>query len=75
MDLKEVVAVNLRRLRHEKGLTQEVLADKAGLSARYIGAIERADVSMRITVLGQIADALEVDATELVRALPSRGRK
>ncbi|QGM46089.1 helix-turn-helix domain-containing protein [Methylocystis heyeri] len=75
MDLKEVVAINLRRLRHEKGLTQEVLADKAGLSARYIGAIERADVSARITVLGQIADALEVDATELVRALPSTGRK
>jgi transcriptional regulator with XRE-family HTH domain len=75
MDLKEVVAINLRRLRHEKGLTQEVLADKAGLSARYIGAIERADASARITVIGQIADALEVDATELVRALPSRGRK
>ena len=75
MDLKEVVAVNLRRLRHAKGMTQEELAGKAGLSARYIGAIERADVSARITVLGQIADALELDASELVRALPLRGRK
>jgi transcriptional regulator with XRE-family HTH domain len=75
MDLKEVVAVNLRRLRHAKEMTQEELAEKAGLSARYIGAIERADVSARVTVLGQIADALEVDASELVRALPSRGRK
>ena len=75
MDLKEVVAVNLRRLRHAKEMTQEELAEKAGLSARYIGAIERAEVSARVTVLGQIADALEVDASELVRALPSRGRK
>ncbi len=75
MDLKEVMAVNLRRLRHEKEMTQEELAEKAGLSARYIGAIERADVSARVTVLGRIADALEVDASELVRALPSRARK
>ena len=45
MDLKEVMAINLRRLRHAKGMTQEELAERAGLSARYIGAIERADVS------------------------------
>jgi transcriptional regulator with XRE-family HTH domain len=75
MDLKEVVAVNLRRLRHGQGMTQEELAEKAGLSARHVGAIERAEDSASITALGQIADALEVDASELVRALPSRGRK
>jgi len=75
MDLKAVVAVNLRRLRHAKGMTQEELAEKAGLSARHIGSIERADDSARVTVIGQIANALEVDASELVRALPSRGRK
>ncbi len=75
MDLKEVMAVNLRRLRHAKGMTQEELAEKAGLSARYIGGIERADVSASVTVLGRVADALEVDASELVRALRSTGRK
>jgi transcriptional regulator with XRE-family HTH domain len=67
MDLKEVVAINLRRLRHAKGMTQEELAERAGLSARYIGAIERADVSASVTVLGEVAEALEVEATELVR--------
>ena len=65
MDLKEVVAINLRRLRHAKGMTQETLAERAGLSARYVGGIERADVSASVTVLGRIADALEVEATEL----------
>ena len=74
MDLKEVVAVNLRRLRHAKGMTQEELAEKAGLSARHIGVIERAEGSATVTALGQIADALEVDASELVRALPSRSQ-
>ncbi len=66
MDLKEVMAINLRRIRHDKQLTQEELADSAGLSARYIGAIERADVSASVTVLGQIADALGVEPAKLV---------
>ncbi len=73
MDLKEVMAINLRRLRHAKGMTQEELAERAGLSARYIGAIERADVSASVTVLGQVADALEVEAAELVRGPHRKG--
>lgn len=66
MDLKEVMAVNLRRLRHDKQMTQEELADRAGLSARYIGSIERAHVSASVTVLGQIAEALEIEPADLV---------
>lgn len=68
MDLKEVMARNLRRIRHAKKLTQEELADRASLSMRYVGAIERGDVSASVTVLGQIAEALEVDPAELLRA-------
>lgn len=68
MDLKEVMATNLRRMRHDRDMTQEELADRAGLSARYIGAIERADVSASVTVLGQIADALGVEAGELLKS-------
>lgn len=71
MDLKESLAANLRRVRHAKKLTQEELADRAKLSTRYVGAIERADVSASITVVGQLADALGVDPSELVRR---RGR-
>lgn len=71
MDLKEVMAVNLRRIRHDRNMTQEELADHSGLSARYIGAIERADVSASVTVLGKIADALKVEPGELVKASDS----
>lgn len=67
MDLKEVMAKNLRRIRHAQKLTQEELADRAGLSLRYIGSIERGDVSASVTVLGQIADALSVEPGELVK--------
>ncbi|QHP74045.1 XRE family transcriptional regulator [Bradyrhizobium sp. LCT2] len=67
MDLKEIMAINLRRIRHVKKMTQEELADRAGLSVRYIGAIERADVSASVTVLGRIAEALGVEATDLIK--------
>lgn len=67
MDLKEIMAKNLRQARHDKKLTQEELADRAGLSMRYVGAIERGDVSASVTVLGQIADALEVEPGELLK--------
>lgn len=72
MDLKEVMAVNLCRIRHEKSLTQEEVAHNAGLSTRYVGAIERASVSASVTVLGKIAAALSVDPCELVRSTATR---
>jgi transcriptional regulator with XRE-family HTH domain len=67
MDLKEVMAKNMRRKRHDQKLTQEELAERAGLSARYLGAVERGDVSASVTVLGRIADALGVEPAKLVK--------
>ncbi|MBX4899574.1 MULTISPECIES: helix-turn-helix domain-containing protein [Rhizobium] len=66
MDLKEVMAINMRRIRHGKQLTQEEVAHRTGLSVRHIGAIERAEMSATVTVLGQIAEALGVEPAELV---------
>ncbi len=67
MDLKEVMAINMRRLRHDQNLTQEELAARAELSMRYLGSIERARVSASVTVLGRIAEALGVDPCELIK--------
>lgn len=72
MDLNEVIAMNLRRIRHGKKLTQEELAYRTGLSMRHIGAIERAETSATLTVLGQISDALGVDPSDfLARTSPT----
>jgi transcriptional regulator with XRE-family HTH domain len=68
MDLKRVMAANVRRLRESRKLTQEGLAERAGLSARYISSIERGVVSASVTVLGQVARALDVDPCELIRS-------
>ncbi|WP_413814243.1 helix-turn-helix domain-containing protein [Bosea sp. Root483D1] len=67
MDLKDVLAANLHRLLRERQLTQEGLAERAGINSRYVGAVERADVSASVTVLGLIADALGVEPSELLR--------
>ncbi|WIW50314.1 helix-turn-helix transcriptional regulator (plasmid) [Bradyrhizobium sp. 62B] len=74
MDLKEIMALNLRRKRHDRQMTQEELAERAGLSARYVGAIERGDVSASVTVLGQIASALDTEPAELLKR-PARASK
>jgi transcriptional regulator with XRE-family HTH domain len=71
-DLRDIVAINVRRLRHGRGWTQEDLAERAGLSTRYVGQIERAQASMTITVLGRIANALEVEPAKLVTRPRSR---
>jgi DNA-binding XRE family transcriptional regulator len=55
MDLKKAMATNVRRARHAKEMTQEELADRAGLSARYLGSIKHAKVSASVTVLGRLA--------------------
>jgi len=73
MDLKEIMAINLRRKRHDQNMTQEELAERAGVSARYVGAIERGDVSASVTVLGQIAEALGIEPGDLL--LRRSGRK
>jgi transcriptional regulator with XRE-family HTH domain len=67
MDLKEIMAINLRRMRHDLKMTQEELSERAGLSLRYVGAVERGDVSPSVTVLGQIAEALGAEPGDLLK--------
>jgi transcriptional regulator with XRE-family HTH domain len=75
MNLTEIMAANVRRARHAGNMTQEELADRAGLSARYLGSIERAKVSATITVLERLAGALGVDPCELVRRPRGKSRR
>ncbi|PBB89226.1 transcriptional regulator [Mesorhizobium sp. WSM3864] len=67
MDLKEVMAINMRRLRQVQRLTQEELAARAELSMRYVGSIERSRVSASVTILGRLAKALDVDPCDLIK--------
>ena len=56
----------LRRLRKERGLSQERLAEAASLTDDYVGFIERGENVPTLTVILKLARALGVDASELV---------
>ncbi|WP_433994823.1 helix-turn-helix domain-containing protein [Bradyrhizobium pachyrhizi] len=55
------MAKNLRHLRKEGGLSQEELADRAGLNRNYIGMIEREENAPTVDALEQISVALGID--------------
>ena len=67
MRLRERVARNLRRLRQEKSLSQEELADRADINRNYVGMLEREENAATVDMLEKIAAVLEVDPVELLR--------
>ena len=58
MDVRNLLSVNMKRLRKERGWSQEALADAAGLDRTYISGIERVVRNPTITVVERIAQAL-----------------
>jgi transcriptional regulator with XRE-family HTH domain len=70
--LTELLAIRVRQTRIARGWTQEELADRVGLSSRYIGEIERRRASPTVQVLGRLATAFDIDAAELLKRPPKR---
>lgn len=57
----------VRRLREKQGLTQEQLAELSGVSATYIGFVERGDNVPTLTVVLDLAAGLGISAADLLR--------
>jgi transcriptional regulator with XRE-family HTH domain len=74
MDLRDIFATNLRRIRHAKELSQDELAYKAGVSRSYLSQIEKGAFFASLKIVGRLADALDVEPAELL-ALPARRRR
>lgn len=66
MDVRRQLARNLKRLRLEKGWSQEELADQAGLHRTYVSGVERAVRNPTITIVAALAKALGVAPAELL---------
>ena len=66
MDVRERLAVNMKRLRTERGWSQEALADAAGLDRTYISGIERVVRNPTLLVLEKVATALECGYSDLL---------
>jgi transcriptional regulator with XRE-family HTH domain len=61
MDLERLVIDNIRRIRKEKGISQEKLAEACGTSTSYIGLMEIYRNIPKLSTISKIAKALEVD--------------
>ena len=73
MDLRQLFATNLRRLRHAKGLSQDDLALEADISRSYLSQLEKGSFHASLKIIGQLADALKAEPMEFLR--PSRGSR
>ncbi|MEL7029061.1 MAG: helix-turn-helix transcriptional regulator [Pseudomonadota bacterium] len=57
-DVRATLAKNIRLARAEQGLSQEELADLAGIDRTYVSGIERGLRNPTITVVAKFAEAL-----------------
>ena len=71
MDLRQLFATNLRRIRHQRKLSQEQLSHDAGIDRAYMSRVERAVTYVGLEIIGKLATILEVDPAEFFRK-PSR---
>jgi transcriptional regulator with XRE-family HTH domain len=60
------MASRVKRLREVRGMTQEALAKKAGLSRGYLARLETARQDPRLSVVERLARALRVKASTLI---------
>lgn len=66
-DILDIVAKNIKTLRLDNNLSQEELADKANLHRTYISLLERKKKNVSIKILEKIANALEVEISDLIK--------
>ena len=75
MDIREVLALNLKRLRRARGLSQEELAHCADIDRTYISSLERSVYAAGIDVVDRLARCLGVEASDLLVRPPVAGLK
>ena len=66
MDIRKRLGSNLKRLRLERGWSQEEFADRAGIHRTYVSDIERGARNPTITIVEKLAKPLRVSASILL---------
>ena len=70
IDINEIFARNLRRARLKEGLSQEKLAELAGLHRTYVSAVERGERNISLRNVQRLATALKMTSGELLKVYP-----
>jgi transcriptional regulator with XRE-family HTH domain len=74
MDVRQRVGLNVRKLRQERGLSQEELAFECDLHRTYVSGVERGVRNPTVSVVDRIARALRVPAPRLLEGTGYRGK-
>lgn len=73
-DIAKIVGDRIRILRTEKGLSQEELAHRAGVSTSHIGKLERGEKNPSLSSIEKITNALGITLEDLFKYIqPSNG--
>jgi transcriptional regulator with XRE-family HTH domain len=75
MDLRQLFATNLRRLRHDQKLSQEQLAHDAGVDRAYLSRVERGVTYVGLEIIGKLAAILGADPAEFFKRPAKRGSR
>ena len=75
MEIRDVLALNLRKHRRAKGFSQEELAHRADIDRTYISALERSVYAAGIDVVDRLARALGLEAADLLQSPSGRRNK
>jgi transcriptional regulator with XRE-family HTH domain len=67
MDMRRLVGRNFARIRREKGLTQEQMAERSGFSQQYLSGLEQGRRNPTVATLYELAQALGVSPVELIQ--------
>src|SRR5208282_251839 len=75
MNIQQIVGTNILTIRKEKGLSQDDLAEKAGIDRTYVGPIEKGNQNITLQVTFQIAKALGVEVIDFFKLLGQKSDK
>lgn len=75
MNIQTQVGLNLQRIRRARGLSQEGLAFEAKIHRTYISGVERGVRNPTVTVLAELAAALDVLPHELLQPVTGSGTR
>ncbi|MCK1437065.1 helix-turn-helix transcriptional regulator [Bradyrhizobium sp. 15] len=75
MDMRKLVGQNVRKIRLEKGLTQEQFSELSGFSQQYLSGLETGRRNPTVVTVYELSQALGVNYLDLLQPPSSRSRK
>ena len=65
METRKLVGLRIKRVRTEKGYSQEKLAELAGINAKYLSSVERGEENPTLDLFIRLSQSLKSDIREM----------